>query len=275
MNVLTPEDTSKLYPVMFWIHSGEFHCGSSNDLESNWPYFASDIVFVSFNYRSGVFGFLASEDLRPRHPSNGTGNYGLLDQRFALEWVHTNIQAFGGDPQLVTIWGESSGGTSVAYHLTAYGQASTDLFQRAILQSPGLTQVKTWADAVENYEYLVAALTSANSELCARTSGYVSFNSTEIFTGQQPLRVTDNETEGDAAEWCDKYADCIAFTRYGTNTKTPGRTVYTAKGHFLFPSSKALNHENVTLFMKRVTISKCIYLIFMGAVRGTQYGWLP
>ena len=72
---------------MVYINAGEFHCGASDDEESDWPAFAEDIVYVSFNYRVGPFGFLASDDLRPRHPLNGTGNYGLLDQRLVLHWV--------------------------------------------------------------------------------------------------------------------------------------------------------------------------------------------
>jgi len=124
INILGPPAPTPL-PVIVYFHAGEFHCGSSNDAESNQPQFAREVLFVSMNYRVGPFGFLAADELRSRHPQNGTGNYGLLDQRLALEWVHKNIASFGGDPTQVTIMGESSGGTSVAYHLTVGGSAPT------------------------------------------------------------------------------------------------------------------------------------------------------
>ena len=100
-------------------------------------------------YRLGVFGFLASDDLRDRTAYGGTGNYGVHDQRAALRWVQHNIGAFGGDASNVVLWGESSGGTSVALHLVS--PRSHRLFHKAILESPGITQVKGLADAELNY----------------------------------------------------------------------------------------------------------------------------
>ncbi|PYH94386.1 carboxylesterase estA [Aspergillus ellipticus CBS 707.79] len=89
------------------------------------------IVFVTFNYRVGALGFLASERVR----ENGDLNPGLLDQRKALEWVKENIEQFGGDPDHIVIHGVSAGAGSVAYHLTAYGGKDDNLFIGAVVES--------------------------------------------------------------------------------------------------------------------------------------------
>lgn len=90
-------------------------------------------IAVSFNYRLSAWGFLSSQEV----VDSGNTNIGLRDQRLALQWVQENIAAFGGDPAKVTIWGESAGGMSVGYHLTAYGGRDDGLFRGAIMQSGG------------------------------------------------------------------------------------------------------------------------------------------
>lgn len=92
------------------------------------------MVVVSFNYRLGVFGFLAHPALSAESAHGVSGNYGLLDQRAALRWVRRNIAAFGGDPRRVTIFGQSAGGQSVIAHLVS--PLSRGLFARAISESP-------------------------------------------------------------------------------------------------------------------------------------------
>lgn len=91
------------------------------------------IIFVAMNYRLGAFGWLSGPSLQ----SNGTANAGLYDQRLAIEWVRDNIQLFGGDPQRITLMGESAGGGSVMFQMNAYGGALPAPFQQAIVQSPG------------------------------------------------------------------------------------------------------------------------------------------
>ena len=83
------------------------------------------------NYRLGAFGFLAGETIT----SDGVANAGLLDQRFALEWVQHNIHLFGGDPSRVTVMGESAGGGSIEHQITAYGGTQGAPFAQVILQS--------------------------------------------------------------------------------------------------------------------------------------------
>lgn len=131
LNVHTPVDSlsrSELLPVMFWIHGGGYVAGSSSDQLYGAEYLVKkDVVFVSINYRIGPLGFLNMNT--PEVP----GNAGLKDQALALKWVNKNIQHFGGDPNRVTIFGESAGSSSVHYLLAS--PLTKGLFQRAICQS--------------------------------------------------------------------------------------------------------------------------------------------
>ena len=156
-----------LVPVMLYLHAGEFRFGAANDAENGFPYFADGkVVLVTANARLGLFGFAALDVLRGRDAANSTGNYGMQDQRAVLEWVQANIAAFGGDPTRVTIFGESSGGSSVAFHLTSKKSHGVGLFKQAIMQSPGLTQSKPWEHASLNTEMAVSVLTAAGSPDC-------------------------------------------------------------------------------------------------------------
>ncbi|WP_298242563.1 carboxylesterase family protein [uncultured Bradyrhizobium sp.] len=118
-------------PVMVWIHGGGFQFGSSaNPATDGAALAASGVVVVSFNYRLGIFGFLAHPDLDAEGPS---GNYGLQDQLAALRWVQANIAAFGGDPDNVTLFGESAGAMAVG--LLIASPLAHGLFHKAIGQS--------------------------------------------------------------------------------------------------------------------------------------------
>ena len=91
------------------------------------------MVVVAANYRLDVLGWLAMEELRKEDDEDAYGNYGLQDQRFAMQWTQRNIAAFGGDPNMVTIFGESAGGYSVCQHIVS--PASDRLFSQAIVES--------------------------------------------------------------------------------------------------------------------------------------------
>jgi para-nitrobenzyl esterase len=130
LNVWTPPPSDEKRPVLVWIHGGGFLNGSGDVYDARRLTSRGDIVVVTINYRLGALGFMA-------HPALGAGgdvgNYGLADQQAALRWVHDNIAGFGGDPDKVTIAGESAGGMSVCDHLVA--PDSTGSFRAAIMQS--------------------------------------------------------------------------------------------------------------------------------------------
>ncbi len=134
LNIRTPTGATGL-PVMFWIHGGDHTDGSGSD-----PFYDSNAlpsrgcVVVTINYRLGLFGFLAHPELSAESPQAVSGNYGLLDQIAALEWVRNNIAAFGGDPERITIFGESAGGQAVLNLMTS--PRSRGRFAAAIAQSP-------------------------------------------------------------------------------------------------------------------------------------------
>lgn len=131
----TPEQDARL-PVLVWIHGGGFQGGGGYHPSYEGEEFAKrGVVVVTFNYRVGVFGFLAHPDLTNESERHTSGNYGLLDQVAALRWVQRNITAFGGDPTKVTIAGESAGAYSVSAHTAA--PMSRGLFRAAIAQSGG------------------------------------------------------------------------------------------------------------------------------------------
>ncbi|MEL7266210.1 MAG: carboxylesterase family protein, partial [Planctomycetota bacterium] len=124
-------------PVMVWIHGGGFTQGSGHQPGYDGTALAkSGVVLVTVNYRLGAFGFMAHPALSAESPHGSSGNYAILDQIASLKWVRDNISQFGGDPNNVTIFGESAGGTSV-YLLTA-SPLSKGLFHRAIFESPWL-----------------------------------------------------------------------------------------------------------------------------------------
>ena len=137
LNVWRPaEPTARRLPVMVWIYGGGFTGGSSSSPNTSGVQFAKqDVVLVSFNYRLGRFGFFAFPALSKERPDETKGNYAYMDQIAALQWVKRNIEAFGGDPNNVTIFGFSAGGVSV--HSMLASPMARGLFHKAIVQSGG------------------------------------------------------------------------------------------------------------------------------------------
>jgi para-nitrobenzyl esterase len=135
LNVWTPaKDANANLPVMVWIYGGGFAAGSTSEPRQDGEMLAKKgVVVVSMNYRLGVFGFFAYPGLTAESVHHASGNYGLLDQVAALEWVRKNIAAFGGDPHEVTIFGESAGSFSVSALMAS--PLSKGLFARAMGES--------------------------------------------------------------------------------------------------------------------------------------------
>ena len=133
LNVWT-KSTEGSRPVMVWIHGGGFFAGFGGEERHNGSVLArKGVVLVTVNYRLGPLGFLAHPALAADSPQHASGNYGLLDQIAALQWVRNNIARFGGDPSRVTIFGESAGGMSVGSLIGS--PLARGLFHRAILES--------------------------------------------------------------------------------------------------------------------------------------------
>lgn len=147
LNVFTPIQSAKNLPVMVWIHGGGMLVDGARDAQfTPINLIKNGVIVVTFDYRLGSLGFFASKELIEEAKAKGepVGNYGTMDQIAVLKWVKKNIAAFGGDPNNVTIFGESAGGRSVTWLMVS--DAARGLFHRAIAesaqQSPlrGLTQ---------------------------------------------------------------------------------------------------------------------------------------
>lgn len=135
LNVWTgAKSKTEKHPVMVWIYGGGFNSGGSAvPIYDGEAMARKGIVVVSLNYRVGIFGFMAHPELTEESTTNASGNYGLLDQIAALQWVKQNIAAFGGDPANVTIAGQSAGSMSV--NCLVASPLAKGLFQKAIAQS--------------------------------------------------------------------------------------------------------------------------------------------
>jgi len=161
INVQRPAqgDTRQRLPVYVYIHGGGLTTGDGSYFNMEKLVRETGVIGVTFNYRLGVFGFLAHPGLTAEQGESG--NYGFLDQQAALRWLRRNIAAFGGDPSRVTVGGESAGGWSVCADLVSPG--SRELFARAIIQSGSCqTETADQADAVGTGFAVNAGCSDAN-----------------------------------------------------------------------------------------------------------------
>ncbi|XP_052241317.1 para-nitrobenzyl esterase-like [Dreissena polymorpha] len=157
LNVLTPSlDTNASKPVMVWIHGGSLQISSGS-----WPLYSpteklavdTDTVYVGFNYRLHAFGFMALQVLADHSSLNTSGNYGFMDMIEVLRWVQANIRNFGGDPNQVTVFGQSSGGTAIVALLSS--PMCKGLFHKAWLLSASAVYNKTANDAyIDNLAFV-------------------------------------------------------------------------------------------------------------------------
>jgi para-nitrobenzyl esterase len=137
LNIWTQNtEKSASLPVMLFIHGGGFARGTGTEPMYNGKYLAQKgVVLVTINYRVNAFGFLAHPALTTSSSTNSSGNYGIMDQIFALCWIRENIRQFGGNPDNITIFGQSAGGASVTALIAS--PRAKGLFHRAIVQSGG------------------------------------------------------------------------------------------------------------------------------------------
>ena len=177
LNIWTPAKSSgDRIPVLVWIYGGGFGAGATSEKNYSGENLAmKDVVLVSIAYRVGQLGFLAHKELSKESPNQVSGNYGLLDMIAGLQWVQKNITAFGGDPDRVTIFGESAGGIAVS--MLCASPLAKGLFHGAISQSGGSfgpprpttfpgENLKRLANAeVEGQAYLKSAGVSSIAEL--------------------------------------------------------------------------------------------------------------
>lgn len=168
LNVWAPTK-AKAAPVLVWIHGGSLIGGASSESTYDGAVMArrGDIVVVSVNYRLGALGYLAHPELSAETADKVSGNYGLLDQIAALKWVRGNIAAFGGDPDNVTIAGESAGALSVLYLLAS--PPARGLFHKAIAQSAYMVSTPSLREARHGHLPAEAAGAALAAKLGAKT----------------------------------------------------------------------------------------------------------
>jgi len=141
LNVYAPANNDTALPVLVFLHGGASRNGAGSDYDASSFSSKGRVVVVTLNFRLGVFGFLAHPELAAESPDSASGQYGLLDQRFALDWVRQNIANFGGDPSNVTLAGQSSGASSVCNQLAS--PLAGGLFHKAIMQSGACSSPST------------------------------------------------------------------------------------------------------------------------------------
>lgn len=191
LDVLVPSSPQNItggLPVIVQIHGGGYTVGSAQSYPGDAMVHASSggIIYVSIQYRLGVFGFLAGADVA----ENGVQNAGLYDQRLALDWVQRHVRAFGGDPAKVTIWGGSAGGGSVTYQLMAGGGLGVPPFRAAIPEYPWWQPLLNKSTQELQYRYSLDAAGCADIN-CMRglstsdlaRAGQASFNASYESTG--------------------------------------------------------------------------------------------
>ena len=169
LNVFTPSKTNEgrphLLPVMVWIHGGGLFLGESDGYDAS-PLVGEGVVVVTINYRLGTLGVLAHPALSAESSYGGSGNWGLMDQQAALRWVQRNIRAFGGDPENVTIFGESAGGYSV--HAQLASPQAAGLFHKAIVESGAYSLTQSSLATAEAQGNAFASTVGCTDAACLR-----------------------------------------------------------------------------------------------------------
>jgi para-nitrobenzyl esterase len=216
---------------MFWIHGGAFLLGESDDYDPT-ALVAQGIVVVTINYRLGALGFLAHPALTTEG-GGASGNYGLMDQQFALHWVQDNIAAFGGDKGNVTIFGESAGGFSVHSQLVISGAAG--LFHKAIIESGAYANAAGRQQTLADSETLGTSVLTASG--CADPCSLDAMRALTvdaILSGQSMVQSV-------ASGWIPSVDGKLMTTAVGA--------AYTAGTYQKVPIIEGSNHDEYRLFV--------------------------
>jgi len=230
LNVWTPakEPTEKL-PVFVWIYGGGLSSGSANcDIYDGTEMAQQGVVYVSLNYRVGVLGFMAHPELSEESGHNASGNYGFMDQLEALKWIQENIHAFGGDPNNVTIAGQSAGAFSVNAQIAS--PLAKNTFQKAICQSGGILGGRLMQD-----------LTSAEKQgkKIADLAQVKSIEELRKIPAATLQQLSDNESIGRFGVVLDDYflpKDLLAHFRAGRQNQVSVMTGWVSGDGNLFPA---------------------------------------
>ena len=228
LNVWTTAKSKKEKQAVFvWIYGGGLSSGSANCAIYNGEEMAKKgVVFISINYRVGVFGFMAHPELSKESGHNGSGNYGFLDQIAALKWVQKNIAAFGGDPNNVTIAGQSAGAFSVTAMIAS--PLAKGLFHKAIPQSGGLLSKMLSQNRTKSEELGLNFMKKANANNIAELRKK---------TADELQKLSNDQTLGRFGTTLDGYVlptDLMAYFKKGLHNQTPVLTGWvTGDGSFL------------------------------------------
>lgn len=215
LNVWTNTKSVKEKQAVFvWIYGGGLSSGSANCAIYDGEEMAKKgVVFVSMNYRVGVFGFMAHPELSKESGKNASGNYGFLDQIAALKWVQKNIAAFGGDPNNVTIAGQSAGAFSVTAMIAS--PLAKGLFHKAIPQSGGLLSKMLSQDLAKSEELGVNFMKKANA------NNLVELRSK---SADELQKLSNDQTLGRFGVTLDGYVlptDMLGYFKKGMHNQTP------------------------------------------------------
>ena len=299
LNVWAPKETDAPLPVMVWIHGGGFFNGAGSLPTYDGTQVAEDgVVLVSINYRLNVFGFFSHPALSAESPHGASGNYGLMDMVAALEWVRDNIATFGGDPNQVTIFGESAGGGAVMSVMLV--PQSEGLFHRAISESTWvygwdrkLTEpVGDWGSAESQGVHIAEALGASGDDaldtIRAATSlevqdaanagagnlftrtGYIwAPNIDSWIIPDDPLRMYENGLQHNVPLITGMNADEGASMALRLNVEDPDAFELHARAVYPGVADEAIAHYNVTSTdMAKSQIAHLIHdMYFAGPVR--------
>src|SRR6202161_2139593 len=190
LNVWAPAGKPKgKLPVMVWIFGGGFAGGGTSEPRQDGEHLTrKGVLVVSMNYRLGIFGFLATHELVAEDPHHSAGNYGLLDELACLQWVRRNIAVFGGDPDNVTIFGESAGSFAVSAQMAS--PLARGLFAHAIGESGG-----AFASKELNFPTLQEA-ERTNEDFIRRAGGHPSLATLRAASSEEVLKLPTHKGLG-------------------------------------------------------------------------------